>query len=118
MSKKTYIYRPPDDQKFTIEALGDMDFPVYSQWGPWEFDPKLLVLRDEFDYEIDLEEIDSSNELVDWIFHMAGKTMPPEKMYYLIIALRDILGREDTWKSTQDGRALARQYAQKLRALQ
>jgi hypothetical protein len=115
MSKKTYTYTPPDDRKYTLQELVGMDCPVYSQWGPWEFDPEVLVLRDEHGYEIDLEEIDSSNELVDWIFHMAGKTLPPEKLYYLIIALRDILGGEDTWKSTQDGRALAKQYAQKLR---
>ena len=45
--------------------LADQD---RDQWGKWVFKPNLTLLWDGW-YEIDLEQINSTAQLCDWIFH-------------------------------------------------
>jgi len=64
-----------------------------------------------------LETIKDNAELVDWVFHVAGKQMTPEKLGYFIIALRDILRPdEEDWKHSQDGQERVRVYAKRVKA--
>ena len=59
------------------------------QWGSWVLDSKRLVLTLEEDqYEIDLEEIRNSAEMLDWIFQLLNKGWTtPQMMYDFLIAL-------------------------------
>lgn len=43
------------------------------EWGPWRLDAKLLTLTHIRGYEIDLERIHSSAEMLDWIFQVLHK---------------------------------------------
>ena len=111
-----YTYTPPTNRHFTLSELIAERDPIYDQWGEWTFDPERLVLHDEYGYEIDLETIKDNAELVDWVFHVAGKQMTPEKLGYFIIALRDILRPdEEDWKHSQDGQQHARAYANRVK---
>ena len=91
------------------------------KWGPWVFDPKNLTLRHEKEgYEIDLEEIDSSAAILDWIFQIQGKGWADATtMYTLLQALDDILRPQANYcpceedKRTDGGRR-AREYARRL----
>ena len=61
------------------------------RWGDWWLDAKrlCLVLRRNV-YEVDLETIDSSAELLDWIFQVR-KWATPEELVDLLTAFHDIL---------------------------
>lgn len=50
------------------------------RWGVWQFDKKQLTLvnTSEYDYCIDLEEINSTAELSDWLLHIAEKARSGE----------------------------------------
>lgn len=66
------------------------------RWGPWEYDPKLLVLRykayPQDYYEVDLEECRTSAETLDWICQITEKTWAtPEVVGWLVRALNDLL---------------------------
>jgi len=46
----------------------------FGPWGEWRFDPDVLVLvHDRWRYDVDLEEIDSSAEMLDWVFQIHRK---------------------------------------------
>jgi len=63
------------------------------QWGPWKFNKRNYTLThlDEV-YEIDLEPIKSSAEILDWIFQIESKAWAtPECIGYLVLALGDLL---------------------------
>jgi hypothetical protein len=60
-------------------------------WGGWKLDPKLLTLT--FDgYEVDLEELTDSAQILDGIFQVRGKTwVTPEVMADFLEAVNDLL---------------------------
>ena len=93
------------------------------QWGSWSFNPKTLTLDHEIGYEIDLEEIDSSASILDWIFQVRGKNWADaQTVYDLLNAFREILHPQANYCSYEedkraDGGELARAYAQRIRSL-
>jgi len=82
-----------------IQKELDCNYPRHGDtWGPWRFDAKRLVLQFIADngaewYEIDLEEMTSSAQMLDAIFQQAGKVWckEPENLGHLIQALHDLL---------------------------
>jgi len=63
------------------------------RWGKWTFDRENLCLahRDEH-YEIDLEEVDSSAAMLDWIFQIQSKSWADANTVHdLLRAFSDIL---------------------------
>jgi len=80
---------------FTAKELMEMPDPEGGlfhgrRWGGWMLDAKrhvLVLIKDG--YEIDLETIDSSAEMLDWIFQVRRWTTP-EEMADLLKAFRDI----------------------------
>jgi hypothetical protein len=67
------------------------------QWGPWTFNAHALTLeyREKpysfSPYWIDLEELGSSRDVLDWLAHLAGKIWGnAETIGFLVLALRDI----------------------------
>lgn len=60
-------------------------------WGPWRLDAERLVLVFIDGYEIDIETINSSAEMLDWIFQIHRKVWAtPQVMADLVQALKDI----------------------------
>jgi hypothetical protein len=49
---------------------------VRTAWGKWTFDPEVKVLRhhDAPTYEVDVEDMRTSAEMLDWIFQLHGKS--------------------------------------------
>jgi hypothetical protein len=74
----TYTPREWRTAAGVVPLAEDMSvFKNYGSWGPWHLDEDLLVLWTEaggYRYEIDLEECDSSAQVLDWICQIAGKT--------------------------------------------
>lgn len=66
--------------------------PIAKEWGEWSFDPKALIIVHAMGYEIDLEQVNSSAAILDWIFQIHGKTWCDAKcLHDLATAFRDIL---------------------------
>lgn len=67
--------------------------PIRSQYGPWEYDPKVYVLRLERNgYEVDLERMRNSAQILDWIMQVNGKRWAgPLVIAWLVEAVDDIL---------------------------
>ena len=60
-------------------------------WGPWVLDRKTLTITCE-DYEIDLERIDTSGEMLDFIMQIARKSWATDEVLAnLVRALNDIV---------------------------
>jgi hypothetical protein len=61
-----------------------------NKWGDWKFDKGRLVLELKEDrYEIDLEEITDSAQMLDWIFQLYNKGWTtPQEMYDLLGAFQ------------------------------
>jgi len=60
------------------------------RWGVWGLDANRLVLVHTLKrYEIDLETIDSSAAMLDWIFQLQAR-LSPQEMVDLLSALNDI----------------------------
>jgi hypothetical protein len=77
------------------------DNPAYQEpqlyggkrWGVWKFNARNLTLEwvGGYGYYIDLEEIDSSCEMLDWLFHIAEKTDVDESIVGdLVLAFEEI----------------------------
>jgi len=69
-----------------------------SQWGKWVFDRKNCTLTydpERTGYEIDLEEIHTSAEMLDWVFQLWNKIWiqedDPQGIADLIAAFDDLL---------------------------
>lgn len=73
------------------------------QWGAWVFNPKNYTLGHATEgYEIDLDEINSSAAMLDWIFQILGKKWATAKvMHDLLQALDDILGPQANYCSQE-----------------
>ncbi len=66
------------------------------RFGNWEFDRERLILAypvtRNYQYEIDLEEMTCSAEILDWIFQIQGKTWAtPQVMYDLLKAIHILI---------------------------
>ena len=88
------------------------------RWGDWTFDPEQLTLEySPKDYEIDLEEIQSSAAILDWLFQVHGKPWSDSRIVYdLLQAFDDILAPQANFCSFEqdlraDGGELARDFA-------
>jgi len=98
-----------------------LDFTPNDRWGQWRFDsPRLCLVHEELDYEVDLERINTCAAMLDWIFQIAGKVEEYEFENF-VRALHEIFhpqakccshGVEKEFYGTQ----LAKEYAGKLTA--
>lgn len=83
-----------------LKRVSDSDFRRMEQelldrraWGPWYLQTSNWVLFTEipYHYEIDLETITDSAQMLDWIFQIASKTWSTaEILGSLVQALQDI----------------------------
>ena len=78
-------------------------------WGNWHFHRRRWLVWNtrgkpsEGGYEVDLWGIDSHQELVDWLFHIGGKTTDP---HHFFDAMQEIF-RTAGWSDTFCGKDLA-----------
>jgi hypothetical protein len=66
------------------------------RWGNWRLDAKNLTLEhltgDHLDYDVDLEKMNTSAEMLDWIFQVRGKAWASDQdMGDLLTALDELL---------------------------
>lgn len=67
------------------------------RWGSWRLVPGNLTLENDNTYYVDLEDMRTSAEILDWIFQVRDKPWAtPEVMADLLRALRDILDPQAT----------------------
>jgi len=99
--------------------------PPKRKWGNWIFRSSILTLQlkaknNNTLYEVDLERINSTAEMLDWIFQVNCKYCKEGHMEDLIDALHEIfnpqanccsMGREKEFS----GSKLAKEYAKKLK---
>ena len=75
---------------------GVRDLYHHRRWGAWELDAKRLALVHAPDgYEVDLEDINSSAAMLDWIFQIE-RWATPQELADLLQALRDIFHPQAT----------------------
>ena len=96
-----------------------LDFTPNDRWGQWRFDsPRLCLVHEKLDYEVDLERINSCAAMLDWIFQIAGKVKEYEFENF-VLALSEIFqpqakccsnGLEKEFLGTQ----ISREHASKL----
>jgi len=89
-----------------------------NQWGDWEFMPNLTLWNERLHYEVDLENINTAGQMLDWIFHLRGR-LGEEGIWNLLQAFEDILHPRKNCCSfgaqkVFSGRALALEYARQL----
>lgn len=89
----------------------------FMQWGTWNLDARQLTLTHATEgYEIDLEEIHSSADILDWIFQVLSKEWgDATTVYDLLSALEAILNPQSNYCSfgqdkSADGGALAKEF--------
>ncbi|OGM08254.1 hypothetical protein A2Z67_00955 [Candidatus Woesebacteria bacterium RBG_13_36_22] len=87
-------------------SLKDLDMfkpKAKTRWGGWVYSPLFLTLTYyPTIYEIDLEEINSSAEMLDWIFKLWNKTWvqsKPKIISDLISAFQDLLAPQKNYCS-------------------
>ncbi|MBD2110152.1 hypothetical protein [Nodosilinea sp. FACHB-13] len=92
------------------------------RWGDWNFNASNLTLNHTVEgYEIDLEEINSSAEMLDWIFQVRNKQWgTPQVLFDLITAFEEILKPQSNYCSfgvdkRANGSELAKSFAKKHR---
>ena len=116
------------------QELHEYKWPVRKQWGYWIFRSSNLVLelqnkRGGWAYEVDLERINSTAQMLDWIFQLNHKNRLGDSIYGnenhdligdLIQALDDIFSPQANCCSCGkekefSGSKLAKEYAKKLK---
>ena len=87
-------------------------------WGCWILNPEnLTLMHSSENYAIDLEQIYASEDILDWVFQILGKSWADEKTVYdLLLAFEDILDPQGNYCSfaedmISDGGKLAKAYA-------
>jgi hypothetical protein len=93
---------------------------VRDKWGPWRFEDNLVLVNGE-DYEIDLEQINSSAKMLDWIFQVNSKGREEFCVKSLVQAFRDIFKPQSNCCSFGidkqfSGSRLAKQYRSELKS--
>ena len=92
--------------------IGPGDKFVFTRsWGNWHLVRRRFLIWNTkgpsiYGYDIDLWEIDSHRVLVDWLFHVGGKTFDPQDFFE---AMRTIFEPAGNSQSV-DGKALAISY--------
>ena len=93
-------------------------------WGDWDLDKEALVLRHkEIQYEIYLDECNSSAQILDWIIQVSQKSWATDDVIgELIRALDDILGIQGHFcgggqSREAKGKELAKVYIERLRSI-
>ncbi len=91
------------------------------KWGNWVFDTtNLTLIHENENYEIDLEVINSSSEMLDWIFQIRNKEWgTPQAIYDLLLAFEEILEPQLNYCSfgndkNASGSELAKRFAERL----
>jgi hypothetical protein len=90
------------------------------KWGKWNLEKENFTLNHKNGYEIDLEELDTSAEVLDWICQVADKEWADEKCIAdLVKAFIDILDPQANLCSggchkTIDPTAKIREYIESL----
>ena len=117
-----------------FDDLMNYKWPVRKQWGYWIFRSTTLVLelqteRGGWAYEVDLQRINSTAEMLDWIFQLNHKNRCDDSIYGnenhdligdLIQAFDDIFEPQAnccSWGNEKkfSGSKLAKEYAKKLK---
>ncbi len=98
--KVNKIYRDAKGDSLAMNALEIMEvaskvpYPEHGdRWGQWGFDSKrlCLVFKDGL-YEVNLEDMNTSAQMLDWIFQVSNKTWADRKdIGDLVQALEDLL---------------------------
>lgn len=129
----TYISLYEDGQSIAEEILSKLDITELKQiwdtiekekefmkWGNWHFDSRQLTLTHATEkYEIDLEDIHSSADILDWIFQILGKKWgDAATVYDLLVAFEEILSPQENYCSfgedkNTDGSILAKKFIEK-----
>lgn len=92
-----------------------------TEWGPWSFSIDFCLVNKYTKYEIDLEAVNSTADILNWLMHMSTKDEAEYGegyMYYLSVAFADILkfcGFDNTKNLEFDGRKLCKKYAKGVR---
>jgi len=89
-----------------------------TSWGAWKFNPDNLTIVWKGSYEIDLEQINSSAKMLDWIFQ-CKKSQRADDLQDLIAAFRDIFNPQAnccSWGVDKifSGSELSKVYCQKV----
>ena len=91
----------------------DKDFQLPRSWGNWHLFRKRYLVHSPSGkpsrggYDIDLWEINSHKELVDWLFHVGGKTYGGDEGFY--DAMHDIF-RDAAWSDSFTGKQITLAY--------
>ena len=99
-----------DAPRFDWLSTGE-EFQLYRSWGNWHLMSRRYLVWNtrgpSLDgYDIDLWEINTHKELVDWLFHVGGKTFDPHDFFD---AMRDIF-RSAGWSEAFSGKDLTIAY--------
>ena len=107
-----------DQQNQLMPTPQTLQIAILDKWGPWRFKDNLILVNED-SYEIDLEQINSSAEMLDWIFQINKKNRKEYCVKSLINAFCDIYQPQKNCCSFgQDkkflGSKLAKKYKKKL----
>ena len=77
-------------------------------WGAWRIRRRRYLVHSAWGYEIDLWEINSHQQLADWLFHVGGKDLDTPNFF---LAMRAIF-RPVGWTEKFSGKAMVNAYLQ------
>ena len=88
-------------------------------WGDWEFRHNLTIWNSQLHYEVDLEDINTVAQMLDWIFHLRGRVQQ-QGLWDLTQAFEDIFHPRKNCCSfgaakSFSGKALAEEYSRRLK---
>ena len=114
------IYNDAKGNKLAMNAAEILEvslktpYPEHGdRWGRWEFDAKrlCLVFQGIGGYEVDLEKMSTSAQMLDWIFQVSNKTWAERKdVGDLIQALEDLLQPQGTLCGGGTGGSLGKEF--------
>ena len=92
MGVTEFVRLAEEEQKEKVASL---------RWGDWVYDKELMTLTNlKHDYEIDLEEIENSAQILDWIYQVFNKGWnDPLAVYDLLEAFEDLLSPQSNYCS-------------------
>ena len=92
MGVTEFVRLAEEEQKEKVASL---------RWGDWVCDKELMTLTNlKHDYEIDLEEIENSAQILDWIYQVFNKGWnDPLAVYDLLEAFEDLLSPQSNYCS-------------------
>ena len=92
MGVTEFVRLAEEEQKEKVASL---------RWGDWVYDKELMTLTNlKHDYEIDLEEIENSAQILDWVYQVFNKGWnDPLAVYNLLEALEDLLSPQSNYCS-------------------